>query len=314
MATKHKFWSTPLAPVRYVTVWLVYLVMRLVVLLPFRIQLRLGKSMGAALAGVLHRRRAIVDRNLAICFPELSTAARDALAVEHFRALGASAIEMSMAWFGSIETMKRLVTIEGVEHLRQGLERGRGVILYSGHFTSLEFVFPLLRTFCPRICGMYKLQSNPIMNEIMTKGRRRNVDRLFAKESVRAMIQELNRNSVVWYAADQSYALKGGALIPFFGEPAMTNTAIGRIARITGATVLTFFPRRLPDDSRYLLTIGAPLEEFPSADEIHDTKRLVGELEKLIRQSPEQYWWVHQRFKNRPAPFEDVYAVGHRQA
>jgi KDO2-lipid IV(A) lauroyltransferase len=156
---------------------------------------------------------------------------------------------------------------------------------------------------------MYKIQRNPIMNRIMNRGRGRSFDHLFAKESVRSLIRELAANSVVWYAADQSHAQKSGKLIPFFGVPAMTNTAISRIARMSGATVLPYFSRRLPDDSGYRLKILPPLDDFPTDDEVRDTRRLVAVLEEFVRESPEQYWWIHQRFKGRPSSFGDVYAT-----
>ena len=114
--------------------------------------------------------------------------------------------------------------------------------------------------------------------------------------------------NVAVYLADQSYTGKGSALLPFFGEPAMTNTATSRIARVSGATVLPCFSRRLPGDSDYVLTIGAPLDGFPSRDAAEDTRRLTRVLEDCISVCPEQYWWIHKRFKNRPPPLPDLYA------
>jgi KDO2-lipid IV(A) lauroyltransferase len=191
--------------------------------------------------------------------------------------------------------------------LQEALERGKGVILYSAHFTCIEFCFPALRPLCPRLTGMYKAQRNPVMTRVMNRGRARHVDELISKDNVRAMLRNLKRNAVVWYAADQSYGGKGSELIPFFSEPAMTNTAVWRMARSTGATVLPYFFRRLPDESGYVATIGAPLEGFPSDDVAGDVRRLIARLESYIRLCPEQYWWVHKRFKGRPEPYPDVY-------
>lgn len=275
--------------------------------LPVSWQLAICQAGGAAAYRIARRRRHVVETNLRLCLPELSAARRRELSRQHFRALGASLAEMAMGWYGPIDKIRSLVSIEGTEHLEAALNRGRGVILFSGHFTSFEIFFPVLAPLCPRLCGMYKAQSNELMNNIMTAGRLRNFDRLFSKNSVREMIRELAGNAVVWYAADQSYAEKNSALIPFFGEPAMTNTSISRIARITGATILPYFPRRMTDGSGYRLTIAAPLDGFPSDDPVADTHRLVAGLEAFVRLAPEQYWWVHQRFKWRPAPYPDVY-------
>lgn len=308
MPSTGNFWKRPLAPLRWAAAWVVYVGMRAVTHLPFRWQLALGKAFGGFSYLVARRRRHVVETNLRLCFPDLTDDERQELAREHFRSLGASFAEMAMGWYGSIDEIASRVTIEGLEHLERALDKGCGVILYSGHFTSFEIFFPVLAAHCPRLCGMYKVQTNPLMNRVMTRGRSRNFDRLFVKDNVRDMLSELKRNAVVWYAADQSHAVKkGSALIPFFGEPAMTNTGASRIARISGATVLPYLPRRLADDTGYTMTIGPPLEDFPTDDEVADTRRLVKALEEHVRTCPEQYWWVHQRFKARPEPYPDVY-------
>lgn len=296
------------APLRHAVVWIVYGWMRGVVLLPFGLQLKLGKGAGRLARRLAPSRRRVVRRNLELCLPELDAGERDRLEVAHFEALGASAMEMAMGWFGPYETIAKRVRVDGREHLDAALAAGRGVILYSAHWTAFEFAFPVLATMCPRLCGMYKLQRNPAMNRIMTAGRARSFDRQFDKDSVREMIRELRGNAVVWYASDQSYTGKGSALLPFFGEPAMTNTAISRIARVSGAAVLPYWTRRLADDSGYVVEIGTPLPDFPTRDPEADTARLVVLLEDLVRRCPEQYWWVHQRFKRRPESYPDVYA------
>ena len=313
-AERRRFWSLPLAVPRYVAVWTLYAGMRALLLLPYELQLAVGKRFGRVAWHAMRKRRRIADRNIEICMPELSAEERAALVKRHFEALGASLIETTMGWFGPVDEIKRRVTIRGEEHLRAALERGRGVVLYSAHFTSLEFNFAALRPLCPRITGMYKEQRNPAINRLMARGRNRNVDETFAKDNVRAMIRNLGRNAIVWYASDQSYGRKGSALVPFFGVPAMTNTAICRIAERTGAVVLPYFYRRLPGEARYVVDILPPLENFPSDDPAADVARLNRLLEDYIRLCPEQYLWIHQRFKGRPAPYPDVYEAVRRPA
>jgi KDO2-lipid IV(A) lauroyltransferase len=283
--------------------------MRAIVLLPLKWQLSLGRGAGRVSRRLVPGRSTVVARNIAACFPEKSRYELEALCRAHFEALGMSVVEMAMGWYGDQETIERHVSIDGLEHLSAALERGKGVILFSAHFTSFEIFYPVLRQHCPRLSGMYKLQRNPLMNEIMTAGRGRNFDHLFPKDSVRDLLRELDRNAVVWYASDQKYAGKSSELIPFFGVPAMTNTAISRIARKSGAAVLPYFCRRLAGpEPRYVATIGAALEDFPSDDAVSDVTRFVGLLEAFIRTCPEQYWWVHQRFKGRPDHLPDIYA------
>jgi KDO2-lipid IV(A) lauroyltransferase len=307
MPVERRFWTAEFAWLRYGIAWLGYWLMRTVVWLPFRWQLALGKALGRLALILLPVRRRIAERNLEVCFPELSPAERERLLSRHFESLGASLVEMAMGWFGSERAVRERVRIEGEQHLRAALAKGNGVILFSAHFTTFEFFWPALAPLCPRLSGMYKWQRNPVMNRVMSKGRGRNFDSLFAKDSVREMLKDLRRNAVVWYASDQSYTGKGSALLPFFAEPAMTNTAISRIARVSGAVVLPYFCRRLPDDETYVMSIGAAIDGLPSDDERLDTRRLTKLLEDHIRTCPEQYWWIHQRFKGRPAPFPDIY-------
>jgi KDO2-lipid IV(A) lauroyltransferase len=303
-----RFWNVKFASLRYAIVWVGYAWMRCVVLLPFAWQLRLGRALGRLTRRLAPARRRVVARNLAVCFPEMSEAERERVLAAHFEALGASLVEMSMGWFGAPETVRQRVRVEGREHLEAALANGRGVILFSAHFTTFEFFWPALAPLCTRLCGMYKWQRNPVMNEVMNRGRGRYFGTLFAKDNVREMLRSLRDNAVVWYASDQSYGGKSSALIPFFNEPAMTNTAISRIARASGAAVLPYFCRRLADDT-YVMDIGAPLPDLPSNDEVQDTRRLTQSLENYIRLCPEQYWWIHQRFKGRPAPLPDLYAA-----
>jgi len=300
------FWSAKFAAARYVVALLGYAWMRLVVLLPFRFQLACGGALGRVL-GLVPSRRRIAARNIAVCLPELSAEAREEILERHFVALGYSLMEMGMGWFGRPERIRERVTIEGAEHLTNALAKGRGVILFAAHFTTIEFFWPALRQLCPKLCGMYKWQRNPVMNKMMTRGRGRCFDVMISKDNVREMMRCLRDNGVVWYAADQSYGGKSSVLLPFFGEPAMTNTAIGRIAKASGTTVLPYGCRRV-DPEHYVMTIGAPLDGLPSGDEVADTGRLVQAIETYIRACPEQYWWIHQRFKGRPAPLPNLYA------
>lgn len=302
------FWTTKFAPLRYAVAWLGYAWMRLVVLLPFRAQMTLGRALGRLAYMLLRERRHIAARNIDACLRDLPVEERARILAQHFESLGQSIVEMAMGWFGRAEAVRQRVDVEGAEHLEAALAKGKGVILFSAHFTTFEFFWPALKPLCPKLAGMYKSQRNPVMNRAMQRGRGRSYDVQIAKDNVREMLRTLRENTVFWYASDQSYGGKGAVLLPFFGEPAMTNTAIGRIAKASGAAVLPYCCRRLTN-GRYVMTIGAPLDGVPSGDEVADTRALTRKLEEYIRLSPEQYWWIHQRFKGRPAPLPDLYAA-----
>jgi Kdo2-lipid IVA lauroyltransferase/acyltransferase len=302
------FWTTKFASLRYAVAWLAYAWMRLVVLLPFRVQMALGRAFGRLAYLVLRKRRHIAARNIDTCLRDLPADERARILKKHFEEMGLSLVEMAMGWFARPEAVRRRVDIEGAEHLQAALANGKGVILFSAHFTTFEFFWPALQPLCAKLAGMYKWQRNPVMNRLMSRGRGRYFDFMISKDNVREMFRTLRQNAVFWYASDQSYGGKGSVLLPFFGEPAMTNTAIGRIAKTSGATVLPYYCRRLPN-GRYLMRIGAPLDGVPSGDDVADTRALTGVLENYIRLCPEQYWWIHQRFKGRPPPLPDLYAA-----
>jgi KDO2-lipid IV(A) lauroyltransferase len=302
-----RFWNKKFATLRYLVVWLGYAWMRLIVRLPLWLQTAIGRGLGRLALVTIPARRRVAQRNIDACLPELSPTERRRVLTLHFEALGLSLVEMSMGWFGAPEIIRQRVRIEGAEHLAAALAKGKGVILFSAHFTTFEFYWSALKPLCPKLCGMYKEQRNPVMNKVMSEGRGRNFDVMFSKDNPREMLRCLRDNGVVWYASDQSYGGKRSVLLPFFGEPAMTNTAIGHIARASGAAVLPYFCRRI-DSRHYVASIGAPLEGIPSGDAVADTRRLTRLIEDYIRLAPEQYWWIHKRFKGRPADLPNLYA------
>ena len=306
--------SVKFARLRRAFGWLAVFVMRALVLLPLRWQIALCKSLGRVVARLPTPRRHVAEINLAACFPELSDAERRQLLREHFAAIGASVAELAMGWFGDEEQVRRRIRVEGAEHLRAAQSRGKGTILFAAHFTSLEFFWVALRPMCPRASGMYKWQKNPVMNEVMNRARSRYFDELLVKDNVRRMLRNLADNYVVWYAADQRAVGKNSVLVPFFGVPAMTSTAISRIARVSGATVLPFYVRRVGNGEAYVMSILPPVPNFPSGDDARDARELLTCLEDYIRICPEQYFWTHKRFKGRPAPWPDPYEPARQTA
>lgn len=293
-----RFWPT----------WLGLGIFRLLVLLPYRAQIALGRLLGRLAVRLAHGRRSIVQTNLRLCFPQLSAAEREQILRRHFESLGMSFFELGLGWWASDRRVGRLVRIEGLQHLRQATSAGRGAILLSGHFAAMELMGRALRLEFPEIAAMYRSHRNPLVDEVFRRGRARAVVDLISKDSLRRLLRCLDDGLSVWYAADQSYRRKWSVLVPFLGEPAMTNAALSHIARLSQAAVLPFFPRRLDDGSGYVLTIHPPLQEFPSGSLEADARRVNQLLEEQIRLAPEQYYWVHRRFKGRPAGYPDPYA------
>jgi KDO2-lipid IV(A) lauroyltransferase len=192
-----------------------------------------------------------------------------------------------------------LFRFEGLEHLQAALAKGKGALLYTGHFTPLEICASMIKTQVPLYAFMFKPRRNPLMNALQSRGRGGYAHLSVASDDVREMLDLLARNAVVWYSPDQ-VRVDSGELVPFFSQPAMTSTAPTRLARLSGATIVPLFFRRLPADSGYLLRFHAPLPDLPSRDAIADTTRLTAVLEGFIRECPEQYFWTHRKFKDRP--------------
>lgn len=293
---------------RYWATWLLLAGLKLVARLPRRWQLRVGAALGRMLPLLERRERGIARRNLETCFPELSEDEREALLERHFRSVGLSIVEMGIGWFSPIEKLRELVEIEGREHLESALASGHGVLLVAAHFTSVEVGVAVLEDLCDRCACMYRPQRNPMMDVMIRRGRSRFAREQIPRDNVRTLIRLLADKYVVAYMPDQTYLGNQSALLPFFGEPAVTNIATSKIARISKAVVLTYFFRRKDDDSGYVVEIGPPFEGFPSDDAIADTLKIVARLERQIRRVPDQYLWLYKKFKARPAELPDLYA------
>jgi lipid A ethanolaminephosphotransferase len=299
---------------RYWAAWLLVAWLRLTAALPWRFAIRLHRLLGRALWHLSSRTRYIVQRNLEICFPELSRNESLRRSRRHFENMGACIAETAFAWFGSADRLAHLVDVEGIEHVESALQNGKGVILVSGHFTALEICVPMIKSLVPHFSYMLGPRSNALLNEFQLRGRRRAAHDSFSNGNVRAMLRALRENSVVWYAPDQAQTGHDAELLTFFDEPAMTSTATSRLARISGAAVIPLLFYRRADDSGYVLRFQPPPEGLPSADPVSDTKRLIGVLEDFVRECPEQYLWSHRRFEGPPPNLPNAYASPARQA
>jgi len=213
--------------------------------------------------------------------------------------------ETANTWWSSDRRVNRLAEVHGLDHLQAALAKGRGAIMIGGHFTTIEIATRILGTVVP-LNVVYRPTKNAVLSHTMFTSFSRH-GKPIAYDDIRTMIRALKKNEAVWYAPDQSYRNKGAAMVDFFGIPAATNTATSRLARISGAAVLTYFPERLPGTAGYRVVIGPALEDFPGADVICDVERFNRLLEAQILRVPEQYLWVHRRFKGLSADYPDYY-------
>lgn len=273
----------------------------LVIQLPYSILLKLGRLVGWLMYLFMAERREIARVNLQLCFPEWSEAERRRVLKENFASNGIALFEMAIAWWWPQQRLAGLARIEGLEHLRDAAAQGRGVVLMSAHFTTLEIGAALLGQKAT-IDGMYREHKNAAFDYVQRRGRERhNADAVAVeREDVRSMLKSLRKGRAIWYAPDQDYGRKASVFVPLFGVTAATVTATATFARLGKALVVPFTQTRLPNGQGYLLTVHPPLENFPQGDEQGDALRINQWVEQVILQQPEQYMWVHRRFKTRP--------------
>jgi KDO2-lipid IV(A) lauroyltransferase len=265
---------------------------------PWPLVRRVAPTLGRVLGGLMRSRRRVAAINLALCFPELDAPARARLLDAHLRSLGLSVFEFLRAWWGPLAPLGRGFELEGLERLEAARADGRGVLLIGPHFTTLEICTRLLCQSAP-IAGMYRPHDDAAMDWAVRHGRMGHATAMFSREELRPAIRHLKQGGILWFAPDQETRRGDSVFVPFFGRPAWSLTSTHQMARLSGARVLPLFHVRLPD-GRYRVEIGAPLEDFPTSDAVADTARVMALLEATIRRAPEQYLWMHKRFKRQP--------------
>lgn len=265
---------------------------------------RLARWLGAFVFHVIRVRRRVVEVNLELCFPEKSAAERRALARAHFQSLALGLFETLAGWWSPREELPRCRVL-GIEHLTEALARGRGALLLTAHFTTLEICGRFMTEVHP-MGGLFRHPNNPVVAHLMRLQRARHMSVAVHFDDLRGLVRALRAGHAIWYAPDQGKRTKSSEILPFFGVPAITNTATSKIAEMTGAAVVPFFARRETDGS-FTLKVLPALENFPSPDAAADAIRVNQLIEHHVREAPEQYFWVHKRFKARGEGFPDVY-------
>jgi len=280
--------------------WLALALIWLAARLPLPLLRALGRALGTLTRHLPGERRRVAIRNIELCFPEYTAAQRALLLRATLADLGFMLVEFALAWMGSRRAMAKIpCAIEGLEHLEQCRTAGRGVLLVGAHFSHLELCARLVSQRI-LIGGMYRIMDNPAFEWAVLRARLRYADAMFAKEDLRATVKYLKRGGTVWYAPDQDMRGKDGVFVPFFGVAAATITATHHLARLSGAAVIPFFHKRRDDGRGYAIRLLPPLFDFPSGDVTADTARINAVIEQMVREAPEQYLWVHKRFKSRP--------------
>ena len=278
--------------------------------LPWMLQRALGRGVGWITWRLLGSRRRAAEVNLQLCFPEKDEAWRQRLVRDSFDALGVGVFECIRAWWGSIDRIRPQVRIEGLEHLRQMEAEGRGVLLVSGHFMTLEMCGRLLCDYVD-LSGMYRKHKNPVYEWAVKFGRLRYAKAMFANEDIRATVRHLKKGGFLWYAPDQDMRGKDTVFVPFFGVQALTMTLVNRLAERTGATVLYGWCERIGPDMEFALHIEPTDPAVADPDPQVAATALNAGIERIARRDPSQYQWTYKRYTLRPpgSGEEDPYAT-----
>jgi len=270
--------------------------------LPLALLAPFGRALGWLAYYLAVPRRRIALTNLRLCFPELDEAARRALAHRHFQVLGRSLFERGLLWWSSATRLRRIVRIDGLERLAKLYEAREPVILLVPHFVGLDAGATRLAMEINAVSVYARQKRNPTLDRLLHHGRSRFGDQLLLtrQDGIRGTVKAMREGRPFYYLPDMDYGRKDAIFVPFFGVEAATITGLPRLARLGKAKVLPCVTRMLPGSAGYVLEIGEPWADYPTADVEADTRRMNAWLEGVVRTMPEQYYWVHRRFKTRP--------------
>ena len=297
--------STYLSP-KYWGTWLLFLIMRLIALLPLSVIEKIGAGFGLLIYRLIPSRRRVARINIKLAYPEYSEQQIKTLMRQSFISLGISVFETGLAWWANRDYLRERCSTEGLEHLEDALAKGNGVILLTGHFTTLEIGGILMALYTP-LNAIYKKAHNKMFNDFMVYYRELHLKHVIDNKDVRAFIKGLKNGDATWYAPDQSSGGKNTVFTPFLGGIASTLTSASRITDITHAAIVPFYPVRLGNGKGYKLVIRKALENLPSGNVTKDAENINLAIDKMVRQLPEQYAWIHKRFKHRPEGASSIY-------
>jgi len=302
--SKEPHWQDYLAP-KFWPTWLVILLLRLLAFLPFKAGLVFGSALGTVLYRIAVNRRRVTEVNIGLCFKALSSQQQTALVKDVFKANAIGFVEMAWAYWGNKASIERRTTFVGFELLEEALQHKKGVILLGGHYSGLDIGGLLLSFYGAPFDCTYRPHNNPLMDYWVVRKRSR-FTKMVDRKKTRELIRDLRENRGVWIAPDQDLGSKGSVFAPFFGQTAATVTAPFRMTKLNGSPILFLSSRRNPENTGYIIELAA-MPGFPSGDELRDAETMNLALETAIRKAPEQYMWVHKRFKTQPDGKQKLY-------
>lgn len=265
--------------------------------LPLPVTRAIGNILGRLLYAFGRERREVAKINLRLCFPDKSEDEIDRLARAHVITFACAAIDRVFAWWSSAPRLRRLCRVTGIEHLKD--PAGRPVIMLCPHFVGLDAAATRL-SMDVLACSVYSAQKNEVINRLLYRGRTRFNETILLsrQDGMRKIVKALKDGYPFYYLPDQDFGPKESIFVPFFGVQAATIPALSRLVRLTGACVVPIIVRQVP--TGYDVEVMPPWENFPGASVEEDTAFMNRFIESQVLRMPEQYFWLHKRFKTRP--------------
>lgn len=292
---------------RYWLTWMGLGLLYALVLLPYPVIYRLGTGLGRFSMRFLKQRYKIAQRNLELCFPDMHPEQRADMVVKNFESVGMGLFETGMAWFWPDWRIERWFRVSGLEHIQRARDNQQGVLLIGVHFLTLELGARIFGIHNPGV-GVYRPHDNKLMDWIQTKGRMRSNKGMLDRKDLKGMIRSLKQGDIIWYAPDHDYGPRASVFVPFFAvDKAATTTGTYLLARMGKPAIIPFTPRRLEGGKGYEMIIHPQVADFPLDDEVVAAAYMNKVVENEIRQAPEQYMWLHRRFKTRPQGESSLY-------
>lgn len=294
---------------KYWPTWIGLLFLRLLAFIPYRWMKKLSALFGFLFYNLAKRRKHIIETNINLCFPEKTDTERRMLSRKAFTSTIMAIFEFSLSWWGREKQLAQLHRIEGLEHIQKALKKGKGVILVSSHFTTMEISGACLCQHLDNLVLTYKRSTNELLDFFIQTQRLEKSAGLIKHKNLREMLRSIKKGNVVWFAPDQDFGEKDSIFAPFMGVETCTLLSTQRIAKLTGAPVIFFYGARIDSESKYVIRLSPALENFPCGDDRADATAINHAIEQQIMQAPEQYLWAHRRFKTRPKGEKDFYTI-----
>jgi KDO2-lipid IV(A) lauroyltransferase len=296
----------PLWHIRLWPSWALVFVLYLLSFLPMSAKQWMGERLGRFLSGKLKSRARIADRNLATCFPELDEKARAQLVQDNFIACSRGLLESIHAWWRDMSSYCEATDVQGLEHLKEAQSLGKGVLLIGGHYSIFDFALPLIACHLKSPGYVYRPNNNPVIDRMIENGRQRHFDiQPFSKRNLRPIVSFLKKGGELWFACDQDFGGKTELFVPFFGVETGCIASPSYIAKISGASVICVSHLRMPHGGYRV--VFSPIQDNFGTNKHNDTQVWNRYIENTIREQPDQYLWLHKRFKTRPDGAKKVY-------